>query len=70
MSSSGTSALNGKFGVQILNSMSSVVVLGRFFVNHGWRVVELTACAGGCTVLTIPEDIRKEYIKIAAPLRV
>ena len=22
-----------------------------------WRVVELTACTGGCTVLTIPEDI-------------
>ena len=30
-----------------------------------WRVVELTACAGGCTVLTIPENIiGVEYILI------
>ena len=37
-----------------------------------WRVVELTACAGGCTVLTIPENIiGKEYTNITAvPLRV
>ena len=30
-----------------------------------WRVVELTACAVGCTVLTIPENIIGiEYIRI------
>jgi hypothetical protein len=29
-----------------------------------WRVIELTACAGGCTVLTIPENIiGVEYIR-------
>ena len=22
-----------------------------------WRVIELTACAGGCTVMAIPENI-------------
>jgi hypothetical protein len=33
-----------------------------------WRVVELTACAGGRTVLTIPEDIiGMEYSILAAP---
>ena len=37
-----------------------------------WRIVELTACAGGCTVLTIPENIiGKEYTNITAvPLKV
>ena len=30
-----------------------------------WRVVELTACAGGCTVPTIPENIiGKEYVVV------
>ena len=32
-----------------------------------WRVVELTACAGGCTVLTIPENIVRKQYKLAAP---
>jgi hypothetical protein len=36
-----------------------------------WRVVELTACAGGCTVLTIPENIiGVEYILTWNPGRV
>ena len=44
--------------VQILNSMLSVTVVAlvRFFCKP-WRVVELTTCAGGSTVLTIPEKI-------------
>ena len=48
------------FTTQILNPISSVVGVDRFFVNHACmeaRVVELIACAGGCTILTIPEDI-------------
>ena len=35
MSSMGISSIEGVASVQILNSMSSVVALGRFFVNHG-----------------------------------
>ena len=35
-----------------------------------WRVVELTACAGGCTVLTIPENIIGEEYKLISKGRV
>jgi hypothetical protein len=35
-----------------------------------WRVVELTACAGGCTVLTIPENIIGVEYKLKTPGRV
>ena len=35
-----------------------------------WRVVELTACAGGCTVLTIPENIIRVEYELMIPGRV
>jgi hypothetical protein len=35
-----------------------------------WRVVELTACAVGCTVLTIPENIIGVEYKLKTPWRV
>jgi hypothetical protein len=35
-----------------------------------WRVVELTACAGGCTVLTIPENIIGVEYMLITPGRV
>ena len=35
-----------------------------------WRVVELTACAGGCTALTIPENIIGVEYKLTSPGRV
>ena len=34
------------------------------------RVVELTACASGCTVLTILKDIIRVEYKIVSPFRV
>ena len=35
-----------------------------------WRVVKLTACAGGCTVVTIPEDVIRIEYKLTIPFRV
>ena len=56
---------NQRYVVSTNPQFNVIGCVGRQVLCKPWRVVELTACAGGCTVLTIPEDIiGVEYIII------